>query len=78
MFILFKNSNICGLNAFPKEINRGFLNNIYGLSEQHVKHGSEQLYKNTHHGSVFKLTKLHPDVKRQAEAKASEENAVSL
>ena len=52
MFILFKNSNICGLNAFPKEINRGFLNSINGLSEQHVI--------------------------KQAESKASEENAVSL
>ena len=68
---------ICGLNAFPKEINRGFLNSIYGLSEQHVKHVSQQLYKNTR-GSVLKLTKLHSHVKLQAESKASEENAVSL
>ena len=66
------------LNAFPKKINRGFLNSIYVLSEQHVKHGSEQLYKNTYYGSVFKLTKLHSDVKRQAESKPSEENTVSL
>ena len=49
---------ICGLSASSKEINRGFLNSIYGLSEQHVKHGSQQLYKNTR-ASVFKLTKLH-------------------
>ena len=68
---------ICGLNAFPKKINRGFLNSIYGLSEQHVKHVSQQLYKNTR-GSVLKLTKLHSHVKLQAESKASEENAVSL
>ena len=77
MFILFKNSNICGLNAFAKEINRGFLNSIYCLSEQHVKHVSQQLYKNTR-GGVFKLTKLHSDVKLPAEFKASEEKAVSL
>ena len=43
---------ICGLNASPKEINRGFLNSIYGLSEKQVI--------------------------KQAESKASEENAVSL
>ena len=78
MFIPFKNSNICGLNAFPKEINRGFPNSIYVLSKQHVKHGFNQLFKNTYYGSVFKLTKLHSDVKLQAESKASEENAVSL